>query len=73
MCYLCKEAPCDVNCPSFVDSSLEECAECGAYVSEGQEFYDLNGYKYHKECISMLTSTDILDVLEVKPRTFLRR
>ena len=68
MCYLCNEAPCHMACPHFVDSSLQDCAECGSYICEGDKFYDLNGYKYHRECISMLTSTDILEILEIEPQ-----
>ena len=67
MCYLCKESPCVPSCPSFSDSSLDDCSECGSSICHGQQFYNLNGYKFHEECVSLLNSTDILEILEIKP------
>ncbi|MBQ3588974.1 MAG: hypothetical protein II980_00845 [Clostridia bacterium] len=72
MCYICKQTPCHQACPDFENSSFDICAECGSYICQGQEFYELKGNKYHEECISMLTSTDILDVLKITPQVFLK-
>ena len=68
MCYLCKEEPCQIGCPHWYDSSFESCVECGSTIHYGQEFYDLNGCKIHKECVSVLTSTDILKALKIEPQ-----
>lgn len=70
MCYLCNQVPCPSACPNATSISCDICSECGADICQGEEFYNLNGNKYHKECVSMLTSTYILKVLKIMPQVF---
>lgn len=70
MCRICKKSPCERFCPNENTSFYEECTECGGTIYSGQEHYDLNGKRFHPECINYLTSTDILDVLEIYPEIY---
>jgi len=67
MCQICKRTPCMPMCPNERSSSYDDCAECGSSIYQGQEHYNLNGYKFHSNCITLLDSAEILRILNIKP------
>lgn len=69
MCYICGSAPHDVRCPFYSDASLDKCSVCGNGIYKGQKYFDFKNERIHYHCIKDLSSMEILDVLEIQPKT----
>lgn len=51
MCDLCHSTPCLQNCPNNLDEPIYTCFFCGMGIYEGEQFTELNGVAYCKNCI----------------------
>ena len=53
MCSLCASIPCHPRCPNADEPKVvETCICCGYDIYEGDEYYDIDGEPWCKECIN---------------------
>lgn len=51
MCIECGMTPCRSSCPNAQDSSkVYHCKYCGEDITQGEEYVELEGEHYHREC-----------------------
>lgn len=68
MCYICNDTPHSIGCPFYNDASYDKCSVCGNGIYKGQRFFDFKEEKIHSSCIKDLSSTEILDILNIQPK-----
>ena len=68
MCYICNATPHQVGCPFYDNASYDKCSVCGNGIYKGQRFFDFKEEKIHSSCIKDLSSTEILDILNIQPK-----
>ncbi len=69
MCYVCKSSPHLQDCPFHKNASLLNCSVCGRSIYKGQKYFDFKSELIHSQCVMDLSSTEILDVLQIEPKT----
>lgn len=56
MCMVCgTTGGCRSACPEYVEPEAEkigECEICGDPIEEGQDYFDIDGNKYHEDCFT---------------------
>ena len=62
----------DFTRKQFRKNSIGICKECGEAIIFGEKYAEIDGYKYHEECLDELTVKEWLDILgericEAKP------
>lgn len=69
MCPVCRRY--DEHHPScpYADEpepvSIGKCECCDKDIMTDEEYVELDGYKYHYDCLSVLSVREVLDVLEI--------
>lgn len=52
MCDICKQFHCPAACPNAPEpKSVFICSGCGENIYEGDEYYDLMGEQFCRDCI----------------------
>lgn len=65
MCYICNSYPCNSRCPNAQEPiGFGKCESCHEAIYAGDEYAEIMGKKYHKECLDSFTTQDWLDILE---------
>lgn len=63
MCAVCMRSPCDSRCPNAPEpQSMDTCPECDEGIIFGDEYAEIDGMKYHVDC---LESKDIRELLKL--------
>ena len=63
MCDVCWQVPCDPRCPNAPEPEhIYECELCDSGITYGEEFVEIEGKYYHKDCLSV---DDLLEALDI--------
>lgn len=69
MCDICLSSPCLPGCPNAPDPpSIGECESCREPIFVGDEYAEIEGEKYCKDCLDDFTTSDWLDLFGEKIR-----
>lgn len=64
MCSICRSYPCLSGCPNAPDPpSIGDCEYCREPIFVGDEYAEIDGEKYHKECLDEFSTSDWLEKL----------
>lgn len=70
MCYGCPKMVCDCRCPDAPEpQTIGTCQECGDGIQIGEEYAEINGVKYHLECLEDMPTKKLLEMLDVGVET----
>ena len=57
MCEECYQFPCHPRCPNAPEPvAVHECVCCGSDIYAGEDYYDIEGDAYCKECVTSKTA-----------------
>lgn len=63
MCSECLSTPCHPRCPNAPDPEhIYECEFCDGGITSGEDFVEIDGKYYHKDCLSV---DDLLELLDI--------
>ena len=63
MCSVCKSFKCHPSCPNAPEPKrYAVCKMCHEDILDGEEMVEIEGKKYHLDCLS---ASDVLDLLEI--------
>lgn len=52
MCDICRNTPCHYRCPNAKEPEIKyTCAYCNEGIEAGEEYYSMEGKRYHMECL----------------------
>lgn len=51
MCQICRQTPCNQQCPNAVAKVAHNCTMCDEEIYTGDTYYDLNGKPICESCI----------------------
>lgn len=64
MCSICHSTPCLSACPNAKEPySIGKCKYCGDPIYVGEEYGEIEGRKYHYECLGEFSVTDWLEIV----------
>ncbi len=70
MCAICMKSPCDSRCPNAPDPpAVFNCKGCGEGILVGDEYAEIDGERYHIECLDDMTTLEILKLFDVEIQT----
>lgn len=70
MCMYCLTPTCPVGCPNYEGPDPEYvCDECREGIYPEDEFADIDGKRYHLDCLSDMGTKKLLKLLDVDVRT----
>ncbi|GFI61893.1 hypothetical protein IMSAG049_01064 [Clostridiales bacterium] len=65
-CEYCHTLPHLPGCPGEPEPrAVHRCKRCKEGITEGEEFYDIDGEYYHVECLEEMTVAEILSLLGI--------
>lgn len=66
MCQYCLTSPCPSGCPNYEEPDPEYvCDECGEGIYHDDKFVDIDGERYHLECLGGMDIEKLLILLGV--------
>ena len=71
MCEICRQMPCHPRCPNYDPSpwTVYKCAWCGEGILDGEEYIETNKGQIHYDCVSEMTTRELLKELDVEVET----
>ena len=67
MCSVCLTHPCHPFCPNAPEpQSIGFCQDCGEEIFEGSEYAEINGDLYHKDCLDVMSTENLLKLFGVE-------
>lgn len=70
MCQYCLTSPCPSGCPNFEEPDPEYiCDDCHCGIYHEDEFADINGKRYHLECLEEMSIKKLMALLGVDVST----
>ena len=62
MCKICRNIPCLPGCPNAPDPvTVFVCSGCGEDIFEGDDYWDIMGEQFCKDCIDGARSEAVYD------------
>lgn len=62
MCDVCYKQPCDPRCPNAPEAqSVFVCSGCGDNIYDGDDYWDVMGEQWCKECIESMKGVAVYD------------
>ncbi len=66
MCQYCLTPQCPSGCPNYEGPDPEYvCDECGEGIYSDDKYVDIDGNRYHLDCVEDMSITDLLALLGV--------
>lgn len=70
MCLGCRKMVCDSRCPNAPEPrSVGICRECDGSIQIGEEYAEIDGRKYHLECLDSMSARELLQLFDVDVET----
>ena len=70
MCSICGYSTCPAGCPNADDPpAVYNCEICGESIVVGDEYVDLDGEKFHRECFEDLDTGELMEYIGGSIRT----
>ena len=64
MCSICGYSTCPAGCPNADDPpAVYNCEICGESIVVGDEYVDLDGEKFHRECFEDLDTGELMEYI----------
>lgn len=61
MCSECYQMPCHPRCPNAPEpTAVYTCKHCAEGITVGEEYTEIDGEYYHVECVSDMTTSELL-------------
>ena len=66
MCSICMKCPCDPRCPNApAPKGIDTCPCCSDEITLGEEYADIDGIKYHVDCLEDMPIRELLQLFDV--------
>lgn len=66
MCSVCWHSPCDPRCPNAPEPpAIDTCPNCNEGIALGEEYAEIDGVKYHIECLEDMDIRELLKLFDV--------
>lgn len=63
MCSMCMRTPCHPRCPNAPEPEhIHECEFCDEGITAGDDFVEIGGKYYHKDCLGV---DELLEIFEI--------
>ena len=63
MCEICRQSPCHPRCPNAPDPPMScYCTYCCEPIYVGEEYMEIDGDKYHEECLKGAAEEIVMDM-----------
>lgn len=62
MCCYCLQSPCPPGCPNYDPPSNGTCAACGDFLPIKSRIVNIDGKKYHYDCVNEMTFSEVLEL-----------
>ena len=70
MCYGCRKIVCDSRCPDAPEpKTIGKCKECGNGIQLGEEYAEIDGRKYHYDCLDYFSTRQWLELFDIDVET----
>ena len=70
MCQYCLTSPCPSGCPNADEPEAEfDCKYCGDGIFKEDEYVEIEGVRYHLDCLNDMGIKELLELLEVDVMT----
>jgi hypothetical protein len=62
MCDTCLQTPCAFGCPNHEPEQIFECGLCDQGIIAGETYAEIEGKKYHLDCLDELSISELVEL-----------